>query len=572
MKRPVFALCFDVGGTLRLATPNKSVEQAVLIEIKELIQWQGSLESLEDTIKEREAQYRNWSRRTLIEYSEADLWTKFILPQHPAKWVAENAIMLNQLWRSRRIKKIFDNTVVVVQELYNRGYKLGIISNTTSSVEVPELLEEYHLKGFFSSVILSTSFGKRKPHPSLFISAARELQIPSENCAYIGNDPTRDLIGTRQAGFNQVILLDRKVGQNQDVEDEFSYHGRTLAVKPEAFISSLSQLLDIFPDISGEKVPEYHENPLYDVAFSTMWAVDQDMPFADTFQAGRDMGFTRFELNHKVTPARYQAYDHNQFYISTIHEPCPEDAGYDVLKSDDIAISSLDENKRIRSVDMVKHSIDLASQLGSRSVVIHPGAIVCDKSRDYQLRDFFLQGLKDTQTYQELLRETIADRQKYIQPHLEQVVRSMQELIGFTRGSDVALGLENRYRYYDIPLPDEMSLLLSLCDEEWYGFQYDTGHAFALDSLGLVEHSQWLERFSSRMIGIHLHDVKDGIIDHQVPGEGEFDFKWLAPYIPIQAQRTLEIGPQFDLSQIVQGLQFLAGQGCIDKISGRISE
>ena len=566
LKKPVFALCFDVGGTLRLATPNKSVEQAVLKEIKELIQWQGSLESLEYTIKEREALYRNWSRTTLIEYSEADLWTKFILPQHPTKWVVENAIKLNQLWRSRRIKKIFDNTVVVVQELFNRGYKLGIISNTTSSIEVPELLEEYHLKDFFSSVILSTSFGKRKPHPSLFVNAARELQIPPENCAYIGNDPTRDLIGTRQAGFNQVILLDRKVGQNQDVEDEFAYHGRTLAIKPEAFISSLSQLLDIFPDISGEKVPEYHENPLYDVAFSTMWAVDQDMPFADTFQAGRDIGFARFELNHKVTPARYQAYDHNQFYISTVHEPCPEDAGYDVLKSDDIAISSLDENKRTRSVDMVKRSIELAAQLGSRSVVIHPGAIVCDKARDYRLRILFKKGLKGSHTYQELLSETIADRQNYIQPHLAQVVKSMQELISFTRGSEVALGMENRYRYYDIPLPDEMAMLLDLCHEDWYGFQYDTGHAYTLDSLGFVRHAVWLERFSARMIGVHLQDVKDGITDHQVPGEGDLDFKWISSYLPVQTQKTLEIGPQASLAQIAKGLSYLVEQKCIEKI------
>ncbi len=566
MNKTVFALCFDVGGTLRLATPDKSVEQAVLKKMKYLIQWQGTLESLEHTIKEQETLYRNWSRRTLLEYSEADLWTKFILPQHPTKWVAENAIELNQLWRSRRIKKIFDNTVSVIHELFNRGYKLSIISNTTSSVEVPELLAEYHLEGLFSSVILSSTFGKRKPHPSLFISSARELQIPPENCAYIGNDPTRDLIGTRQAGFNQVILLDRRGDTNQDNDDENNYRGRTLEVKPDAIISSLSQLLDMFPDITGQELPKYHENPLYDVAFSTMWAVDQKMPFADTFQAGRDIGFARFELNHKVTPALYQAYDHNLFYISTVHEPCPEDDGYDVLKSNDIAISSLDESKRIRSLDMVKRSIDLAAQLGSRSVVIHPGAIVCDKSRDYQLRDFLKQGLKETPAYQQLMSETIADRKLYVEPHLEQVTKSMQELIKFTRGSGVALGLENRYRYYDIPLPDEMALFLDLCHEDWYGFQYDTGHAFALDSLGLVKHSEWLERFSERMIGVHLQDVKDGIIDHQVPGEGDLNFRWISTFIPVQAQKTLEIGPQASLAQIAKGLQYLTEQKCIEKI------
>jgi hypothetical protein len=81
----------------------------------------------------------------------------------------------------------------------------------------------------------------------------------------------------------------------------------------------------------------------------------------------------------------------------------------------------------------------------------------------------------------------------------------------------------------------------------------------------LVDHFEWLERFSDRMIGVHLHDVC-GIIDHQVPGMGEVDFNRIAPYIPIQALRTLEIGPQASLEQISAGLEILADCGCIEKI------
>ena len=50
-------------------------------------------------------------------------------------------------------------------ELFRRGYRLGLVSNTTSSVEVPALLKELEITGCFETVILSTVVGKRKPDP-----------------------------------------------------------------------------------------------------------------------------------------------------------------------------------------------------------------------------------------------------------------------------------------------------------------------------------------------------------------------------------------------------------------------
>ena len=326
-------------------------------------------------------------------------------------------------------------------------------------------------------------------------------------------------------------------------------------MQPDHRIKTLSDLLTIFPALSqNAKFPHQqannpHPHILYNAAFSTMWGVDQEMPFNQTFIAGREIGFSKFELNHKVTQELVDQVDLDHYYISTVHEPCPTEFTYDILKSEDIAISSLDQTKRKQSLEMVKRSIDLAVRLGSRSVVIHPGAMVCDKSRDYHLRKLFQAGQRFTPAYQALLEETIADRKAQVQPHLDMVFDSLLELIRFARGSGVSLGLENRYRYYDIPLPDEMALLLDLCREDWFGFQYDVGHAQTLSVLGLVDHFEWLERFSDRMIGVHLHDVC-GIIDHQAPGMGEVDFNHIAPYLPIQAQRTLEIGPQASLEQI----------------------
>ena len=139
------------------------------------------------------------------------------------------------------------------------------------------------------------------------------------------------------------------------------------------------------------------------------------------------------------------------------------------------------------------------------------------------------------------------------------------EILAFAVDTKIAIAVENRYRYYDIPIIDEMQLLLDVSDADWYGFQYDCGHAQALGALGYSEHEEWLKRYGKRIIGTHLHDVI-GITDHQVPGIGDIDFSMIASYLPQNTIRTLEIGAQATMDEIIRGAEFLAQKGCINRI------
>jgi len=542
-------------------------------ELHHALGWADSVEELILTIEKRHSAYHKWCSKTMIELSEEALWSTYLLPDYPIEFVKKHAKYFNELWRDGRIKIVQPDAIETIRELSRRGYKLAIISNTTSSIEVPQMLADNGISELFTCVLLSATFGRRKPHPSIFLETARQMGVRPENCAYIGNDVTRDLVGARQSHYGKVVILSKhRYQDNIRVDDEECDEENGVEMQPDHRLKTLSDLLSIFPEIKKitsiehASVTEPPLKALYDIAFSTMWGVDQKMPFNDTFIAGREIGFTKFELNHKVSQTLIDQFDHDQFYISTIHEPCPTDYAYDILKEKDIAISSLDEKKRVSAVDMIKRSVELAVRFGSRSVVIHPGSIVCDKARDYQLRELYQAGKINTPAYQALLNEAIDHRKMVVKPHLDKVMECLEEIISFAWDSGVSLGLENRYRYYDIPLPDEMALLLDLCKEEWYGFQYDVGHAQALHVLGFVDHFEWLKRFSERMIGVHLHDVR-GINDHQPPGMGDMNFAEIAPYIPVQAQRTLEIGPKISLEQISAGLEILAKSGCIQKMS-----
>jgi len=563
------AICFDVGGTLRATIKNRESNLDYIRNLQSFLGLEGEPTDFLSLLRKREKEYRKWCKKTLRELPETELWTRYMLPDFPHDFVWQNAITLNQLWRSSRNNQIFPDAVNTIKTLAERGYKLSIVSNTTSSVEAPAMLAENGLTDYFSPVILSCVVGSRKPHPSMFLQATRGMGMLPENCAYVGDNLSRDLIGAMQAGFGSVIIINMAGYQADEYDPDDALQAETITeTKPQHRIGRLSELLDIFqgPPVTGvEQLEPTQPEMLYDISLSTMWSADQEMPFSETFGVARKLGFVGFEFSNKITPRLYQEWDRDKYYIATIHDPCPSEFGYTELKQQDVALSSLDESHRVKAVDNLKRSIDLAVRLGSRSVVVHCGSIHCDHSRDTIIREWYLQGKAGTPEYIQIQQDYIADRDQHKQPHLNQVLRSLEEMINFAKGSGIFIGLENRNRYHDLPLPDEMETFLQLCDEPWFGFQYDAGHAHNLKALGMVGEGEWLRRFHHRLIGMHLHDV-DGLQDHLAPGMGEVDYSSLAPYLGDGILRTLEVSPDCTLEQIAHGLEVLVDHGCVKKV------
>jgi HAD superfamily hydrolase (TIGR01549 family) len=76
------------------------------------------------------------------------------------------------------------------------------VSNTVSSVEVPQALRQMEITGCFETVILSCQIGIRKPDPALLLEATRRMDIEPAACAYIGDRHDRDVLASRGAGFS----------------------------------------------------------------------------------------------------------------------------------------------------------------------------------------------------------------------------------------------------------------------------------------------------------------------------------------------------------------------------------
>jgi HAD superfamily hydrolase (TIGR01549 family) len=553
MQPMIEAILFDMGGTLRSSRkvdPRRN--GAVIREIIDLIGAKNSVDELTQLLVERSEAYSQWARQTLVELNEVDLWTKWLLPDWPADQIAPIAIDLNQLWRKATGERIiFPETRDVVLELFRRGYRLGLVSNTVSSVEVPRALEEMQLTGCFETVILSCVVGKRKPGADILLEATNRMGIAPDRCAYIGDRIHRDVLASREAGMPKVILL-------RSADSEWDQFSEDPAKQPDQYIENLTELLKIFPPVNQLDQNE----PGYQVSLSTMWAIGNFPSLADFFETARRMGFAKVELNHQVDSSMLKGVEPPVDFFSSVHEPCPSDVTTSELRNRDWLISSPDEDNRRRGVEAIKPSIDLAAKVGGKVVVVHCGTLPGLVDAEQRMRMMIERDEIEPSEFISIKQSMVETRARQIGPYFESVKRSLRELIEYARGLGVCLGLENRYHYYDIPTPEEMDELLSLGNPEQVGFIYDVGHAQTLDRLGFYPHEEWLRKFSSRMVGVHLHDVV-GVTDHLAPGLGEVDFEMVARYIPDTAYRAFEVRKGNSMEEVKAALAFLAKYGIV---------
>jgi HAD superfamily hydrolase (TIGR01662 family) len=176
----------------------------------------------------------------MCELAEDEIWTRWMLPDRPMEMVRARVVQLNQLWRSAGGERvIWPDAADVIRELSRRGYRLGLVSNTTSPLDAPRILEEIGVADCFEVVVLSVTHGRRKPHPAMFLDAVESMQVRPERAACVGDQPERDVAGARSAGFGSSIILLQPGAAWEEPADP--------ALEPEHVIQSLTDLLEIFP-------------------------------------------------------------------------------------------------------------------------------------------------------------------------------------------------------------------------------------------------------------------------------------------------------------------------------------
>jgi HAD superfamily hydrolase (TIGR01549 family) len=100
---------------------------------------------------------------------------------------------------------LYEDALPVLDELRSHGLKIGLVSN--GSRDLGEFVAHHGL--VVDVAVGSRSFGRTKPHPSIFREALGALEVEPSDAAMVGDSYEDDIEGARALGI-RAFLLDRE--------------------------------------------------------------------------------------------------------------------------------------------------------------------------------------------------------------------------------------------------------------------------------------------------------------------------------------------------------------------------
>ncbi len=300
------------------------------------------------------------------------------------------------------------------------------------------------------------------------------------------------------------------------------------------------------------------------LGISTVWKSGELKDGQKLMECFAGLGFRDIELEYRISGDTFKQIKQfldraKDLEIVSIHNffPVPdilETGGADVFH-----FSSEDREERSLAVKYAVKTIQIASELGARAVVLHLGMVQMDTVRE-ELFSLYDAGKVGSDEHKRKLEEFRKLRDRKKGAALDMMLLSMDEIQKAAEKYDVNVGIENRYYFRECPNFDEMGVIFKKLGGGRIGYWHDVGHAKVQENLGIVGTKELLDAYGKLLVGVHLHDVT-GYIDHQVPGTGEVDFDLLKKYLKKDTIKILEIHPRETEEDLMDGVDFLKNMG-----------
>lgn len=301
------------------------------------------------------------------------------------------------------------------------------------------------------------------------------------------------------------------------------------------------------------------------LALSTSWNADGRYTPGGFLAALRELGLASVELSYL-----HSARDVDDFSaacrssgvrIASVHNfcPLPGDGVAGRARSEMLLLSSLDEGERHRAVQRTKRSIATAASVGARVLILHLGRVEMQGGQQ-ELRALYQAGLKESARYGMIQGAMVAERNRIKSRYVGMAMRSIEEICREAESSGVLLGIENRYYFREIPLPEECREILAKFAGGPLAYWHDMGHAQVMQNLGFARVEEYLRSANGKLCGFHIHDVLL-CEDHLPPSRGGADFSILAAGEYATAMRVLELSPMHGMAAVKEGIDYLRGMG-----------
>lgn len=198
---------FDLGGTLRICDEAPEHQEKAKVRMAELA-GRTDVQDFIRMVEERYAPYRDWALAENREAGDFQLWHEWLLPEMDPDCLA--AVCHELTYQYRQVKgkrRMVEGGLQVIRGLYDRGYRLGIISNLIGENEIPDWLREDGLAQYFDAVVLSSVCHIRKPDPQIYRMGCEELGLDPAECVSVADNLGRDITGAKEAGIGANILF-----------------------------------------------------------------------------------------------------------------------------------------------------------------------------------------------------------------------------------------------------------------------------------------------------------------------------------------------------------------------------
>ena len=237
---------FDMGGTLETLAFDEDLRRKASAELFGFLKDRQldpgcSESSFYESVCRGLKAYRRTNTQSLEELPALKICSDFILKDfgfalEDLQGVCDEFMLKLEL--SFYLREARPEAIDVLKELARRGFKLGIISNVMSKDCVVTNLTRYGMLDYFEVVVASAIYGRRKPDPRIFASAAKQIGSSPETCAHVGDKISRDILGAHRAGFGMAIQIAHPcVDEPEPVEPA-----------PTAVIEDLRGILDLVPE------------------------------------------------------------------------------------------------------------------------------------------------------------------------------------------------------------------------------------------------------------------------------------------------------------------------------------
>ncbi len=123
---------------------------------------------------------------------------------------------------------------IVLEQLKQDGYRMGLISNAANAENVNRLIDRFDLRGFFEVILISAVEKIRKPDSRIYNRALTRMDLPPASAVMVGDTLTADILGAQNAGLRAVWITTRA-----------DHHENTRVISritPDAVIRQLSEL------------------------------------------------------------------------------------------------------------------------------------------------------------------------------------------------------------------------------------------------------------------------------------------------------------------------------------------